>query len=308
MFRKTIGGGAAVLATVLSTGVAAATPPYGIAIIDNLARGPAVGSGKVTVTPGTGAYIGSFTIAPGSSSGWRAQPGLSMLAVTDGSIQVTEANGCAVKQYTAPEVAVIPKGAFRVEDPGNAQATFVGYFDNLTKDVGKPLVAGAVAKAPAGCGSADYHAAATAVTATELAHGLFASVPMRPGRNNIATAGRLNVPEGGDVLMLTATVAPGTSSGWVRHASGLAFLTKGVLDTYEATDSGCAKVEEFHAGDVVSHAHHDVHLNTFAGSEPAEVVLLYWGMGNSHAPLPGIANFAEAYDFTPMPPAGCTAL
>ena len=307
MLRRTIGGTAAVLGTVLATGVAVATPPHGVAVIDNVARGPAMGSATVTVKPGTEAYVGSYTLAAGSSSGWRAQPGLSMLAVRAGTIRVTGGQGCAATGYSAPDVAILRAGTFRVENAGSTPAEFVGYFDNLKKGAPQPLVE-AAAKAPKGCASGTYESTSTGLSGEELAHGHFAPIPARAGNSHVAPAGRLTVPAGSDILMLAATVAPGTSTGWYRHAPGIAFLTTGEMQTYEATDSGCAKVEENHAGEAVSHAHHDNHFSTFVGSEPAEVVLVFWGMGNNRMPLPGIAHFAEAYDFTPMPPAGCTML
>lgn len=307
MIRRTAGVGVAVLSTVLATGVAVATPPHGVALIDNVARGPAMGSATMTIKPGTQAYVGSFALAPGSSSGWRAQPGLSMLAVREGTVRVTRAQGCATTEYTAPEVALLPAGTIRVENAGGEPAEFVGYFDNL-KQGAAPLVGGTTAKAPKGCASGAYEPASTGLTRAELARGLFEHIPARGGHNHVASTDRLTVPQGGDVLLLTATVAPGTSTGWYRHAPGLAFLKTGQMQTYEAADSGCAKVEENHAGEVVSHAHHDNHFSTFVGSDPAEVILIFWGMGNKRVPMPGIAHFAEAYDFTPMPPAGCTML
>jgi quercetin dioxygenase-like cupin family protein len=308
MFRRTIGGGVALLGTVLATGAAAATPPHGVAVIDNVARGPAMGSATMTIKPGTEAYAGAYTLPPGSSSGWRTQPGVSMLAVREGVILVTEGQGCITTEYKAPEVAVLTAGTIRVENAGSAPAGFVGYFDNVKKGTPQPLVKSGAVKAPTGCAARTHESASTGLSGKELAHGHFMPIPARAGNSHLAPTARLTVPQGSDVLMLTATVAPGTSTGWYRHAPGLAFLTTGEMQTYEATDTGCAKVEDNHAGEVVSHAHHDNHFTTFVGSKPAEVLLVFWGMGNNRAPMPGIANFAEAYDFTPMPPAGCTLL
>jgi hypothetical protein len=113
--------------------------------------------------------------------------------------------------------------------------------------------------------------------------------------------------------MLCVTAYPGTSRGCYRHSAGLAILTKGRLDVYQATESGCAKVEEGRAGQAVSHVHHDLHLSVVAGDEPLEAFLLYWGMGHNNPPVPigpvaGLTNFVEANDFTPLPPMGCTTL
>jgi hypothetical protein len=129
---------------------------------------------------------------------------------------------------------------------------------------------------------------------------------VREGNHHIAPPQRLLVPSGGDVMIQTARVAGGTSTGWYRHVPALAILTKGRGEAYAATDSGCAKVEENKAGDVVSHAHHTEHLTLF--TEDSEMVLVYWGMGNNRLPQPGLVNFAEAMDFTVMPPAGCTTI
>lgn len=57
---------------------------------------------------------------------------------------------------------------------------------------------------------------------------------------------------------------------------------------------------------MVSHAHHEEHLSFFP--EDSEMVLLAWGMGNNRLPQPAVVNFAEAMDWTVMPPAGCTTI
>lgn len=307
MLRTSIATTAVALGTVLATGVAVATPPLGFATFDTIARGPAVGATTVNVAPGTGAYLGSYALAPGSSTGWRAQPGTSMLAVTSGTVRVVQAEGCVAREYTAPEIAVLPAGTVHVSNTGGGPVEFVGYFDGLGKAIGKPLVEGRAARAPKGCATAAYRAASAGVTALELASGVWRPIALQPAQHHIAAA-RAKVPTGADVQMLFVDhIAPGTSTGWYRHAPGIAFLIKGKSETWVATDTGCAKVEENVAGDAISHVHHDLHVTRIsADSEPATAILLYWGMGNDRARKPGILNFAEANDFTPMPPPGCT--
>lgn len=303
------GGLAAALAlssSALST-PAAATPPLGFATFDNIARGPAAGGATVNVAPGTGAYLGSYVLEPGASTGWRAQPGVSLLALTSGSVRVVQAKGCATREYSAPEVAVLPAGTVHVANTGGQAAEFVGYFDGLKKAIGKPLVEGRAAAAPAACDQPAYRAAAAGVTTAELGSGVWREISEERGHSHIATA-RSKVPDGADILMeVIDNIAPGTSSGWYRHSPGIAFLARGKSETWAATETGCAKIEENLAGDAVSHVHHDLHLTAVpADSEPATFVALYWGMGTDRTAKPGILNFAEANDFTPMPPPGCT--
>lgn len=308
MLRKSLASAVVVLGTVLATGVAAATPPYALAIVDNVHRGPAAGAGTVNVTPGARAYIGSYTLAPGSSAGWRAQPGLSMLSVTSGTLRVVQAKGCKAREYTAPEVAVLPAGTIHISSAGSDPAQFVGYFDSLEKDAGQPLVEGRAAKSPTGCAAGTYQAASAGISATTMAQGPFAPYVQHEDKGH--TALRAKVPDGADIMILKFTVAPGGSSGWYRHAPGLAILTKGKLATYApGANGGCPKVEEYTAGQAISHVHHDLHLTLVPlGTEVVEFYIVYWGMGNNRTPQPGIVNFIEANDFTPLPPAGCTNL
>lgn len=313
MMRKPLGGGVLALATVLTTGVAAATPPHGVAVLDNDARGVAVGSGVATITPGSDAYVGTYVMEPGSTTGWHAQPGISLLSVTEGTLRVIQGKGCTTHEYRAGEVAVLPAGTSQVGNPSGAPAAFVGYFDNLRKGAAaRPLTEGPVLKAPTGCAAdGSYLAASTGVSAVDIARGTFTSLP--DGHHSAYEAQRMEVPAGGDITMLTVTASPGTSTGWYRHSAGLAIITKGELDVYQPTDTGCAMVEQGHAGQAVSHAHHDLHLGAVTGNEPFEAFLLYWGMGHNNASVPigpvaGLTNFVEANDFTPMPPNGCTTL
>lgn len=92
-------------------------------------------------------------------------------------------------------------------------------------------------------------------------------------------------------MLVIDTIAPGTSSGWYRHSPGIAFLTKGTSETWAATETGCAKIEENVAGDAVSHVHHDLHLTAIpADSEPATFIGLYWGMGSDRTAKPGVCT------------------
>jgi quercetin dioxygenase-like cupin family protein len=305
-WKKSLGGTVVVLSTVLATGVATATPPHGVAVLENRARGVAVGSGVITVTPGSGAYVGSYALEPNSTAGWRTQPGLSILAITEGTVRVVQAQGCTTREYRTGEVAILSAGRMLVSNAASSgPATFVGYFDKLDKGAARPLADGAETKAPDGCAGGDYRAASLGLTAVDGSRGTFRSIPMG-GYDKAFEARRLIVPDGGDVLILKVTALPGTSTGWYRHSPGLAITTRGRIGIYQPTATGCAKAEESHAGDAVSHAHHDLHLSVVEGTEPYEATLIYWGMGNNKIPMPGIANFAEANDFTPGPPNGCT--
>lgn len=309
MLRKSIGATTVALGTVLATGVAAATPPYGLfTAADTVHRGPAVGAATVNVKPGTTAYLGSYSLAPGSTAGWRAQPGLSLLALKSGSLKVVQAKGCEVRAYTAPEVAVIPAGIVHVGNTGEEAAEFVGYFDGLGKGAGRPLVDGGAGTAPRGCSAATFQAASVGVAAAEIASGVFAPIHQTQGHSHIAQA-RAKVPDGADITMIHFKgMTPGTVSGWYRHAPGMAFLVKGRFETYTATENGCAKVEEYTAGEAISHVHHDLHYTAVPAdtAETTEFVIVYWGMANNRNPQPGLVDFAEANDFSPMPPPGCT--
>ncbi|MGQ0466911.1 MAG: hypothetical protein ACT4QG_16520 [Sporichthyaceae bacterium] len=303
MFRTSIAATTVVLGTALTTGIATATPPYGFATMENVVRGPAVGGATVNVAPGTGAYLGSYALQAGSSTGWRSQPGVSLLALTSGTVRVVQAKGCAAREYTAPDVAVLPAGTIHVGAKDNAE--FVGYFDGLPKSIGTPLVDGPAAQTPAGC--AGVGTASVGVATTALGSGVWRPIAKERAHGHVAAA-RSKIPDGADVLMLVIdNVLPGTSTGWYRHAPGIAFQTRGTSETWAATDSGCAKIEENVAGDAVSHVHHDLHLTRVPeNSEPATFVGVYWGMANDRSAKPALLNFAEAYDFTPMPPPGCT--
>lgn len=312
MRRTLLVCGFVALSTLAAAGAATASPPHGVAVLTDLARGTAVGSATTSIKPGTASYVGTYTVESGSSAGWRAQPGASVLAVTKGTLRVVQAKGCAPREYSAPQVAVLPAGTLHVSNPGGDAAEFVGYFDNLKANSGQPLVSGSPAEAPKGCAAGgQYRAASGGLAATDIARGVYAQRAGYGGGHHAHharsdVAARSVIPEGADVVIIRIFAMPGTSTGWYRHAPGVGTVNSGLLGIYEATENGCERTAESRAGDASSHLHYGLHMSQAEGPDPLDAIGIWWGVDTKRTPVPMFGNFMDANDLTPLPPAGCT--
>src|SRR5882762_615645 len=137
MRRRSIAANVAILASVVSmsvltTGVAVASPPSGGVELKDLARAQAVEGASVPIKPGTALASGAYTLAPGGQTGWRRLPGTAVLAVTKGTVTVRRADGCSTKNYAHGQASVVPAGTYLIENSGKEPLELYGVFFDQT--------------------------------------------------------------------------------------------------------------------------------------------------------------------------------
>src|SRR4051794_36096203 len=115
---------AVVSMSVLSGGVAGATPPSGGVQFADLARAQAVEGASVPIKVGTALVSGAYSLAPGGRTGWRRLPGAAVLAVTKGTMTVHRTLGCSTKDYQLGQASVVPAGTYLIENTGKDPLEF----------------------------------------------------------------------------------------------------------------------------------------------------------------------------------------
>src|SRR5437764_13086548 len=129
---------------------AGALAPIGVTYEDH-GRAQVTEAATLTAAPGRDLVIASYTLAPGTDSGWREHGGPAVLAVTSGTLVIRSAPGCATSEYTAGQAAVVPAGRNRLSNPGDQPLAFSGAFLDGAADEITPFLDAGEAPPPAGC-------------------------------------------------------------------------------------------------------------------------------------------------------------
>lgn len=298
---------ATALAAALGVTTAVASPPSGQFTFTDHVRAAAVDPGSLQMPSGTGVSSTAYTLGAGTTSGWREIPGTALLALTQGTLTVQSAQGCASREYTAGQAAVVPAGVHQLRNGGSGPVGFVGVFLTPGAAADDPITASAAAPTPAGCGEVTAFSggdltaaplgAATFVPAGSYSHAAPADEPIR-------------VEPGKDILVSTYVVEPGTSFGWHTHPQPyIGVITRGTLTYYEGHGGKCELAGVYSAGQafsVIPGEGHQ-HLGGNYGDETLEVYGVYVNMA-SRTPVPMFGNQLDANDFSPTPPADCPKL
>jgi quercetin dioxygenase-like cupin family protein len=306
--------GAAVAATAavvaLAPSAATATPPVGLVAYSDLARTQATAEAMVSVPPGSSAYVGRYTLAPGAGISWRTLPGVAVLSVLSGTLRVVRPN-CSWTKAATGLAAVLPAGTYLLGNRGTKPVEFVGVFVNLKHGALPPLQAPGPKRPPAKCpvSPAWNDDAGEGLLAAEVARGRFAGQGVRDaGTGQLRTGGgALRIKQGRDILVSTSYAAPGSSSGWISHYPALTFVGQGVAGYYEKVDEGCVKRGEFRRGDAYGRADGGTNMTVNEGSETLVLTSVYVNIPHRGAWLP-VGNHLEAIDFAELPPLNCGRL
>jgi len=292
---------AVVLTSALSMTTAFATPPTGEVQFKDLTRAQAMDSAKIVINPGSAFVSGSYSVAPGGESGWRQLPGPSVLSVNKGKLMLHGGAGCAAKEYTAGQAAVVPAGTYMVHNPGSEPLDFFGFFFDQVPGAPKPLAEGATEPTPSDCTGAMAAAAPAGVSLTSPA-----AAVVVPGEYGYGEKAVLDITAGKDVYASWLDISPGWSSGWISHRPAANIMQSGTLSYKEARDGKCDNSEAYHAGDAF---YHPAHRHFAYNKGPEHVILwtMYFDLPHD-TPLPVIGNTITAVDFTQAPPADCPEL
>jgi quercetin dioxygenase-like cupin family protein len=285
--------------SVLSTGVAKATPPTGAIAFKDLTRAQAMEGVSVPIKPGATLAMGSYSVAPGGATGWRQLPGATILAVNKGTMTVRRADGCGTKDYAAGQASVLPAGTYLVQNSGKEPLEVYGVFINQAFGAQKPLAEGPTAAAPAGC--RDF-AAASAPSGVSLTSP--ASAETVPGM--FGGGAVLTIKPGMDVFADFVDFYPGFSTGWISHLPAVNIVTGGQISYVMARDGKCDTSESYHTGQGFYHPAHR-HLAYNDGQDHMLLTSMYFNLPHEPA-APVIGNTTTAVDFTQAPPVDCPRL
>lgn len=298
----------AVTAAVTITG-ASASPPTGMFSYKDHARGESADGGQARFTAGTDASSALYTVAAGAGSGWRTQPGTSVLAVTKGTMTVLDAHGCTTKEYPAGKAAVLPAGQYQVGNAASVPLEFAGFFLSLPSHGPKPLVEGAAEAGPPDCSR--FAAAAAGdqgVSLADLGRGTFVA---EDGYSHHHAPGTVDVMAGKDVGVSTYRFEPGFATGWHTHyGPSIAIVLRGTWAYYEGHDGKCVPAGRYTPGQAytaIPYAGHR-HLAAVEGDEPVELIAMFLNMPRTYAGVPVFGQQLDGNDFGPAPPADCPRL
>jgi quercetin dioxygenase-like cupin family protein len=285
---------------------ASASPPVGVLTYQDYGRGQAMEAAATPVSPGHDLVISSHTLAPGADSGWRHRNGLSVFAVTSGTLTVRSADGCTIRDYTPGQAAVLPAGLHRLSNPGGQPVAFSGGFLDTAGTT--PFLGDADAAAP--CAGFTGHNLPTGPSGVEVVRsstGAFVGPEAYRNSAHGHHAGGISIEAGRDVLVTSYRAEPG-SYGWMTHRPALGVITKGTLTYYEGRDGRCVKSGEFTAGQAYVHAAPVTHMPVNEGPEALEGIYVYFNLPHNPDPLPVAGNQADAVNWGPLPPKDCPRL
>jgi quercetin dioxygenase-like cupin family protein len=291
------------------TTTASASPPIGVITYRDYSRGQAMEAGSTPISPGRDLVISSYRLAPGADSGWGHRNGLSVFAVTSGTLTVRSADSCTTREYTPGEAAVLTPGLHRLSNAGGQPVAFSGGF--LDTAGTSPFLGGADAAPPGPCAGFPGHNLPTAPSGVEVLQsstGAFVGPDAYRNSAHGHHAGAISIEAGNDVYVVSYRGEPYASAGWMTHRPALGIITKGTLTYYEAHDGRCVKSGEFSAGQAYVHAAPVTHLPVNEGPGPVEAIFVYFNLPHNANPLPVAGNQTDAVNWGPLPPGDCPRL
>jgi mannose-6-phosphate isomerase-like protein (cupin superfamily) len=288
---------------------AGALVPVGATWEDH-ARAQVSEAATVVASPGRELVIASYTLAPGTDSGWRNNDGPTVLAVTSGTLALHSAAGCATKEYTAGQAVVVSAGRHRLSNAGDEPLAFTGAVLDGAADEITPFLDAGEAPPPASCEGTTGDRLRTSPSPASVvrsSRGTFVGPDAYGHSDHAHHAGGIAVEAGKDVYVVSVRAEPGGTSGWMTHRATLGIVTKGTLTYYEGRDGRCVK-SQFRAGQAYVHGSPVTHIASNEGPEPLEAIYMFFNMPHNAHPVPVAGNFTEAIDITPLPPVDCPRL
>jgi quercetin dioxygenase-like cupin family protein len=268
----------------------------------------ALSAAGVAATPGTGAtsailaqgvfdpistsqagglesVIQDITIAPGGHTGWHTHPGGTVIIVESGTFSLYN-NACAVTTVAAGRGIVEPGGQVQLARNEGAVPLVltVVYFDIASPD--GPVRADAATPPCANAAGLPETAMGTGVTAAII------------DRATFATAATIAGGDERDVVVQSATFAPGGHSGWHSHPGAtVIYVVSGTFSFYPATT--CQR-QNFTAGQGVVEQGGGVQLaRNESTTEPLVLFVVYFDVPTA---TPG------AFRIDQPEPSNCTGL
>jgi len=228
--KRSVALAVAALATMLSVGVAVATPATGF--VSTLLARTTSGAISTTQTAGTDAVIQEVTLAPGGYTGWHSHTGsTTVVMVESGTFTIYHgpehgkphsANACDGTDYAAGRTAVEAAGDVHLGMNNSATAVVLTVV-YLAVPAGAPVRVDETAPECAEAAGLTTGSAASGITAALL------------NRANFATAASIVGADEHDVAASQNSIALGGHSGWHAHPGATVVTVKsGTVTFYEA--------------------------------------------------------------------------
>lgn len=229
--KRSVALAVAVLAAMLSVGVALATP--GTGVVATLLAQTTAHAISTTQTAGTDVVIQEVTLAPGGYTGWHSHTGsATVVMVESGTFTIYHgpehgkphsANACDGTDYAAGRTAVETAGDVHLGMNKSATVPVVLTVVYLAVPAGAPV---RVDETAPEC------AAAAGLTTGSTPSGITGVVL---NRANFATAASIVGADERDVAVVQNTIVPGGHSGWHSHTgAAVATVKSGTLKLYSA--------------------------------------------------------------------------
>jgi quercetin dioxygenase-like cupin family protein len=201
----------ALLALVVSTGPALATPGVGIVSAPILARGTNQTAQLVSTAANRDVVTTQLTLQPGATTGWHTHPGPVTVVVVAGTLSFWRTPDCAKRTLEAgdsvnlSDAALAPGGGTGLDlarNEGTVPTTVM--LTHVNVPVGSTTLLQHVSSTP--CTSAPQEFAFS---------GTLASTGI--ARGTLAAALNYDVAAGTDIINQTVTIAAGGTTGWHSH-------------------------------------------------------------------------------------------
>lgn len=302
---------ALLITVVVTTGfmtTAGALAPIAVLTYEDHGRAQATEAASLPASPGREVVIASYTLEPGTGTGWKEHGGPAVLVVTGGRLVLRSGADCATREYTTGQAAVVPAGRHLLSNPGDQPLAFSGAFLGAAEDTVTPFLDAAEAPAPASCISAAAEKRPTA-TAQALvvrsSQGVFVGPDAYLHSGHADHAARIGIEAGKDIYVVSYRAQPYGTAGWMTHLPAIGIVTKGTVTYYEGHDGRCVKSGEFTAGQAYVHAAPVTHMPVNEGPDVFEGIYVYFNLPHNADPLPVVGSQTEAVDFTALPPQDC---
>lgn len=274
---------AAIAVLALSAARVAATPGFG-ATSSILAQG-VFDPISTSQAAGLESVIQDVTIAPGGHTGWHTHPGGTVIIVESGTFSFYN-DACVKTDTPAGRGVVEPGGGIQLARNESATVPLVltvVYFDIASPD--GPVRTDAAAPACAAGAGLPTTASGSGVTGPIFDRATFAAAATITGADER------------DVVVQSATFAPGGHSGWHSHPGAtVIYVVSGTFSFYPATT--CVR-QQYTAGQGVVEPGGGVQLARNEGTEPLVLNVVYFDVPTA---TPG------AFRIDQPEPANCTGL
>lgn len=256
-----------------------------------IARGTALEAATIVVEPGKDFAFGRYTLAPGATTGWHADPASVILVAQRGDLTLVEGGRCHSRRVPEGKALVGAPGLHLLRNDGSAPLEVVSAHVGLPPGGPVPYT--------------DGTGPACATRSGDVSVEVLARAPY-PGNGTASHQGGdgtrpVEVQPDLDITFTEYTFAAGWESGWHKHPGpAVGVVTRGQVSLYEDVDGEC-QVRHLQAGEALA-TYPDLPMNV-KQTEPGTIIPVYANVPRGGT-YPVVGN--DLNHSVPMPPPdGC---